>query len=84
VSDHDPAPRTTDQRREALIQHICRRGDHTEFLLLLDDGAPSCARLEHFEAEWLELRVGDIVPADLLGPLPCARATFASPVLISA
>jgi hypothetical protein len=56
---------------EALIQHISRCGDHTEFLLVLDDGAPSCARLGRFAAEWLELRVGDIVPVDLLGSVPC-------------
>jgi hypothetical protein len=30
--------------------------------LLLADGRPAATRLDRLEADWLELRIGDIVP----------------------
>lgn len=52
--------------QEALIERITISGDRVEVALLRDGAA---ARLGRDEADWLELRPGDIVP---VRPRPAA------------
>jgi hypothetical protein len=47
---------------EAVIERIVRRAQYVHVTLLLADGRPAASRLDHLQAEWLELRIGDIVP----------------------
>jgi class 3 adenylate cyclase len=45
-----------------VIERMRRRGGHVHVTLLLADGRAAATRLERLEADWLDLRVGDIVP----------------------
>jgi hypothetical protein len=47
---------------EGLIERMRQRGAHIDVVLLLADGRPAATRVERLQAEWLELRIGDIVP----------------------
>ena len=51
---------------EAFIEHVRRRGDRVEVVVVLADGSDATARMEHADWEWLELRAGDIAPVRLL------------------
>jgi hypothetical protein len=47
---------------EGVIERMRDRGAHVDVTLLLADGRPAATRLDRLEADWLELRIGDIVP----------------------
>jgi hypothetical protein len=47
---------------EGVIERMRDRGGHVDVTLLLADGRPAATRLDRLEADWLELRIGDIVP----------------------
>jgi hypothetical protein len=47
---------------EGVIERMRDRGGHVDVTLLLADGRSAATRLERLEADWLELRIGDIVP----------------------
>ena len=56
--------------REAVIERIRRRARRVDVRLTLDDGSAAQACLEPEEAEWMELRVGDIVAVQCSAPQP--------------
>ena len=56
--------------REGLIERIERRERRVDVTLLLDDGVRAEACLQPAEADWLELRDGDIVGVRPLAVLP--------------
>jgi hypothetical protein len=54
--------RVADATAEAYVTGIGCVADATRVQLLLDFGVPATATLPSFEAEWLELAEGQIVP----------------------
>jgi hypothetical protein len=55
---------------EGVIERMRRRRGQVHVTLLLADGRAAATRLERLEADWLELRVGDIVPVRTLAEEP--------------
>ena len=51
---------------EGVIESVRRVGPEVDVRVLLSDGRTGVARLDVFEWDWLELRVGDIVAVTLL------------------
>ncbi|HYB31200.1 MAG TPA: hypothetical protein VEF89_31710 [Solirubrobacteraceae bacterium] len=51
---------------EGVIETVRRVGAEVDVRVLLSDGGTGVARLEAFEWDWLELRVGDIVAVTAL------------------
>lgn len=60
--------------REAVIERIRRRARRVDVRLTLDDGMAAEACLEPDDADWMELREGDIVPVTPLPVLPRCQA----------
>jgi len=55
-----------DSGSEGVIESVRRVGAEVDVHMLLSDGGTGVARLDVFEWDWLELRVGDIVAVRLL------------------
>jgi hypothetical protein len=66
--------------REGVIERIRRRARRVDVRLTLDDGSAAEACLEPLEAEWMELRAGDIVAVAPLPVLPRCEAVAPVPV----
>ena len=47
--------------REGMIHRLRRSPDEVVVELVLEDGTPATARMTREDADWLELRAGDIV-----------------------